>query len=183
MSTARTSPALTSPARPGPTPLRVLPIPSSEPPIIDADEAHRFRPPPSVDYVQDALAVDFGQDDETWSEPRATATLDLPDPEVFTARISQAIVEVLAGTRPAPQVVRWTSAEVYAVLARRSLVAARRGVAARRPPVVRRVRVCQPADGVVEASAVVLQSDRVRAMALRLVGLDGRWVVTELQVG
>lgn len=164
--------------------LRVLPIPSHEPPVIDADEAHRDQPPAAVDYVQDALAVDFTHDaDDTWFERRPTATLDLPDPEVFTARISQAIVEVLAGTRPASQVVRWTSAEVYAVLARRSLVATRRGVAARRPPVVRRVRVCQPADGVVEASAVVVHPDRVRAMALRLIGLDGRWVVTELQVG
>ncbi|WP_295702621.1 Rv3235 family protein [Lapillicoccus sp.] len=166
------------------TRLRVLPIPSSEPPVIDADEAHRRWPAPSADYVQDALAVDFGHDDdETWFDRRPTRTLDLPDPELFTARISQAIVEVLAGTRPAPQVVRWTSADVYAVLARRSLVAARRGVAAGRSPVVRRVRVCQPADGVIEASAVVFHPDRVRAMALRLIGLDGRWVVTALQVG
>ena len=164
--------------------LRVLPIPSSEPPVIDADDAHRHWPAPSSDYVQDALAVDFSHDDdETWFDRRPTRTLDLPDPEVFTAQISQAIVEVLAGTRPASQVVRWTSADVYAVLARRSLVAARRGVAARRPSLVRRVRICQPADGVIEASIVVVHPDRVRAMALRLIGLDGRWVVTELQVG
>ena len=164
--------------------LRVLPIPSNEPPVIDADEAHHGRPAPLAAYVQDALAVDFGhEDDETWFERQPTRTLDLPDPEVFTAQISQAIIEVLAGTRPASQVVRWTSADVYAVLARRSLVAARRGVATRRAPVVRRVRVCQPADGVIEASAVVFHPDRVRAIALRLIGLDGRWVVTELLVG
>lgn len=164
--------------------LRVLPIPANEPPVIHPDDVHTRAPDPSVRYVQDALALPFTHDDdETWFEPQPTATVELPDPQVFATRIAQALVEVLAGARPAPQVVRWTSAEVYAVLARRSLVAARRGLGAGRPPVVRRVLVCQPADGVIEASAVILHPDRVRAMALRLVGLDGRWVVTELQVG
>jgi aerobic-type carbon monoxide dehydrogenase small subunit (CoxS/CutS family) len=48
---------------------------------------------------------------------------------------------------------------------------------------VRTVRVCEPADGVAEACAVVIDGNRVRALALRLVGLDGRWRVEALQVG
>lgn len=62
-------------------------------------------------------------------------------------------------------------------------VATRRPRGLRRPAVVRRVRVQEPADGVVEACAVIVHQDRVRAMALRLRGLDGRWIVTALQVG
>ena len=89
----------------------------------------------------------------------------------------------MAGLRPPPQVSRWTSPEVYAALCRRAAVAARRGPASRRPAVVRRVLVQEPADGVVEACAVVIQHDRVRALALRMTGLDRRWVVTELSVG
>ena len=48
---------------------------------------------------------------------------------------------------------------------------------------VRRVRVCEPADGIVEACAVVVSHGRVRALALRLEGLDGRWLVTALTIG
>jgi hypothetical protein len=73
---------------------------------------------------------------------------------------------------------------VYSVLARRALVSARRLPAgARRSAVVRRIRVCEPADGVVEACAVVVSHGRVRALALRLEGLDGRWLVTQLTIG
>lgn len=62
-----------------------------------------------------------------------------------------------------------------------------RGAAARtrqtQRSVVRSTRVCVLRDGVVEACAVVLDGPRVRAVALRLEGLDGRWRVTALQIG
>jgi len=45
------------------------------------------------------------------------------------------------------------------------------------------VRVQEPADGVVEACAVIVEHDRVRALAMRMTGVDRRWVVTQLQVG
>ena len=95
----------------------------------------------------------------------------------------EALVEVMAGVRPAPQLLRWTTPEVYAVVARRASVSARRGMPATRRTVVRSLRVCEPADGVAEASAVVVDGGRVRALAMRLVGLDGRWCVEALQVG
>jgi hypothetical protein len=52
-----------------------------------------------------------------------------------------------------------------------------------RRPRVGTVRVCQPADGVAEAAAVVHGPQRTRAIALRLEGLDGRWRVTVFQAG
>lgn len=100
--------------------LRVLPIPQSAPPIIAVDEVTMPRNP----YVQDALAVDFTPDDDRYFDQQRTRTLDLPAPQAFTQQLAQALVEVITGSRPAPQVVRWTTPEVYAVLARRSLVAA-----------------------------------------------------------
>lgn len=162
-----------------PARLRVVPLPPTAPPIITIDEVTTTRTP----YVQDALAVDFTPDDDRYFEHQRTRSLDLPDPHAFTMQFAQALVEVMAGSRPAPQVVRWTTPEVYAVLARRSLVAARRGRSSARRAVVRRVRICEPADGVVEACAVVVHHDRVRAMAMRMTGLDGRWIVTDLTVG
>jgi hypothetical protein len=47
---------------------------------------------------------------------------------------------------------------------------------------VRTARVCHPRDDVAEASLVVHDGGRLRAMAIRLEGRDGRWVVTALQV-
>ncbi len=173
----------------GPARLRIAPAPDPRPPIVSADEAYGWRPTP---YVQDALAIDFGERGRDalaidFGEPdlpdRLPLRQDLPDPEPFVARMAQAFVEIMAGIRPAQQVVRWTTPTVYAVLARRAFVAARRPPNAHRRAVVRKVRVQEPAPGIVEACAVVVHHDRVRALAVRLTGLDQRWVVTDLQIG
>ncbi|MDQ2757779.1 MAG: Rv3235 family protein [Actinomycetota bacterium] len=162
--------------------LRVTPIPRREPPRITADEAFEVAPLPSGDYVQGVLALSDPHD-ESFFERQPTARQHLPRPDAFARSLGQALVEVMWGARPSTQVVRWTTAEVYAVVARRSLVAVRRGLGGGRPPVVKRVRVCEPADGVAEAALVVIAGGRVRALALRLEGLDGRWVVTQILVG
>lgn len=160
---------------------RVRRIPDTAPRVISADEAwHGERP-----YAQDTLALDFfgARDDEEFGR-QPTRTQLLPEPRALVAKLSQAIVEVISGQRPAPQLIRHTSPTIYSVLARQALVAGRRRTpGARRPAVVRRIRLCEPADGVVEACAVVVSHGRVRALALRLEGLDGRWLVTALTIG
>jgi hypothetical protein len=88
----------------------------------------------------------------------------------------------MSGARPAPQVIRWTTPEVYSAVARRNAAAGRRTHPARRA-VVRHVRICEPVDGVIEACAVVVDNGRVRALAMRLSGVDHRWVVSALQIG
>ncbi len=184
--TARTAGARAATGTPatagaGQPPLRILPIPQTAPPPLDRDEVFST---PATGYVQAALAVDFRTpDDDDYFDRQPTTSRDLPDPHAVATELAQALVEVMAGTRPAPQLVRWTAPDVYAVLARRSLVAARRTLPAARRPIVRRVRVSEPADGVAEACAVVIHHDRVRALAMRMVGLDRRWVITDLSVG
>jgi hypothetical protein len=156
-------------------------IPQTAPRIISADEAWHGEQP----YAQDALALDFfgARDDEDFGR-QPTRTNQLPDPAAFVGRLAQAVVEIVSGQRPAPQVIRHTAPTVYSVIARQAMVAGRRRLpGARRPAVVRRVRVCEPADGIVEACAVVVAHGRVRALALRLEGLDGRWLVTALTIG
>ena len=46
--------------------------------------------------------------------------------------------------------------------------------------VLRTVRTCEVADGVVEGCAVVDDGRRAWALVLRLEGADGRWRCTEL---
>jgi hypothetical protein len=159
--------------------LHVRPIPQTAPPVISADEAYSGAAP----YVQESLALDFFPPEEDFDR-RPTLRSELDDPRPFVAKMAQAIIEVVSGQRPAPQLIRHTSSPVYSVLARRALVSARRQPAgARRSAVVRRIRLCEPTDGVVEACAVVVSHGRVRALALRLEGLDGRWLVTQLTIG
>jgi len=165
-------------------PLRVVPAPRHRPPVITDDDLElEPQPRDSALYVQEALAVDFSvASDEQVFGSQPTRRSELPDPRPWAGHLAQAIVEVMVGARPAPQLLRWTTSEVYDVVAHRAYVSSRRGMTARRAT-VRSVHVCEPADGVAEACAVVVDGSRVRALAMRLVGLDGRWRVEALQIG
>ncbi|MEI8080925.1 MAG: Rv3235 family protein [Actinomycetes bacterium] len=108
-----------------------------------------------------------------------TGDRDLPDPKRWAARLSQAIIEVRAGSRPAHQLLRWTSIDVF-----ESLLAEVGNQGRPRAPHghVSSVHVARPADGVAEVSAVVTGRHRSRALALRLEGWDGRWLCTTLAI-
>lgn len=166
-----------------------VPLP---PPVSLAEAVRQVRDlnaPRVPGYVQDALAVDFAAaSDAQVFGPQRTRRDDLPDPALWAGRMAHALVEVMTGLRPPPQVLRWTTPEVYSVVARRGATVARRAAEGRGPRArvrvgVQRVRVCEPADGVVEAAVVLRVGGRVRAAALRLSGEDGRWRVTALQIG
>jgi hypothetical protein len=129
---------------------------------------------------------DTDPDDEPRSSPTPSGLL--PDARGWAGRLALAVVEVLGGTRPLSQLRRWTSDDVYAALRRSSHRGQLPGGAAAASPApprlprtrVRAVRVCEPRDGVAEASVVVSDGRRARAIALRLEGVDGRWQCTEL---
>ncbi len=110
-----------------------------------------------------------------------TPRTQLPEPGPWTSQLVQAVLEVLAQERPRQQLVRWLAPEVYAELSGQVLATPRRPQSAPRSrPTVSSIHLFEPADGVVEASAVVLGGRRARAMALRLEGWDGRWRCTKL---
>ena len=170
--------------------IQVRPIPDMSPPVVDSRAA---VPPELSPFIQGTLAISFGGDCDAVADPRdprdpedfgpqRAFSSDLPEPKAWVRYMAQALIEVMSGARPAPQVIRWTTPEVYSAVARRNAASARRTVIARRA-IVRRVRICEPVDGVVEACAVVVDNGRVRAIAMRLIGVDRRWVVSELQVG
>lgn len=167
--------------------LRALPIPVAEPLPLRADRPRSRRLPRSQGAFALPFAVARQHEAEADREfgPRSTPSRELPDPQEACSALVQAVIEVLAGSRPASQLVRWLSSDVHAAVTRRAALAARMGRedGPGRPAVVRRVRVCEPADGVVEASAVVVVQGRVRAVAVRLEGLDGRWRATAVEMG
>ncbi len=118
-------------------------------------------------------------EDDTSGEP----------PDALAQRLVQALMDVVAGHRPATQVLRWSSAEVFDSLRQRARVeqAHARRVGARRRPVVKQVRVQEQRtstdEAAVEVAAVVIDGPRVRAVAARLEGRPGRWRLTALTIG
>ena len=117
----------------------------------------------------------------TWSDEadigvRLTTTADLPSAERSASVLARAVIEVLSGRRPLGQLRVHCAPDVYAGLANRPTFAS-----ASLPHLVS-VRVCEPADGVAEVSVAFRRAERVRALAFRIQGVDGRWRMTALEL-
>lgn len=103
----------------------------------------------------------------------------------------QASMEVLAGIRPIHQLARrldprcLATLQHRAALIRRELTRTGNPALARlhRNSTVRSVRVCEVAAGIYEASAVVVDDVRARAVAVRLERSKQVWRVVELVIG
>ncbi|GGB39298.1 hypothetical protein GCM10011492_32590 [Flexivirga endophytica] len=135
-------------------------------------------------YSQPTLRVVLGAGEvDPHFGPQATRTSLLPEPRAWLQRTAGAILECMTGVRPVTQIARSVSPLVYERVHARSVIAKRRGARPLHRSLVRRVHVCEPDDGVIEASVVVQHDGRVRAMALRIVGVDGRWMVTAMELG
>ncbi len=116
-----------------------------------------------------------------------TSAADLPDPAPLLRGLTQGALEALAGVREVEQLVRWLSEDAYRKLVVRVNLSARarsaRDVAPARPVFrILSLHHSSPSDGVIEASLVVAGPGRVRAVAIRLEGMDGRWRATTLAV-
>ncbi|GAB3804543.1 hypothetical protein GCM10028798_24980 [Humibacter antri] len=131
-----------------------------------------------------ALSHGLG-DDFFMAQPSRSA--ELPDPEPLLTNLARCILEVLAGARELDQLNRWVTDEVYATLLHRTVLAERarrvKGLKAVRPALsVLSTHISEPRDGVVEATVVVRNPVRVRAVAIRLEGLDRRWRASAVSV-
>lgn len=184
--TATTSPD-TRPLQPGRPPLRLVVVPTPQPPLEDVRQPvrlllpgataprPRYRPGPRPlsTTAGPGFADDFGP---TWSQRS-----ELPDARLAGRRLITLTLEAMAGRRPLAQLQSMTSAGVFAALSggRRPTWCAG-GTA---PLVVGPVHVCEPVDGVAEVSAIARRAGRAHAVAARLEGIDGRWRCTALQIG
>lgn len=159
--------ALAAPAVSPRTPLRVVAAGTAPPPVRKHPAA---AAPPARVPLQ---LVDEGR--EICTICRATV---------------QAAIEVLAGTRPAQQLARRLDERCLAALQHRAALT-RRVASGNSPtagrlhrnPSVRSVRACKVSEDVYEASAVVVDELRVRAVALRLERTQLLWRVTVLEIG
>ncbi len=151
-------------------------------------EAHEF--PIDVIPVEHRLpsrviSARLAADDFFAHQP--TSTSSLPDPAPLIENLARCVIEILAGARDLDQVARWITDDVQRHLQRRVALSARaraaKGQKTVRPAfTIGTVRTCEPADGIVEAVVVVRGRARVRAVAIRLEGLDRRWRASAINV-
>jgi hypothetical protein len=172
----------------GPSRCRLVPSPCCEPPFDDELPEPPVEPLPGqrelglVFQLRGGIAavpepaIEIDADDDFGPAP--TRRSDLPDPRPWAGRFAQAVLEVAAGARPPSQLLRWTSAPVYD-----AVHAAAGALTGGHRPVLRSVHVSEPADGIAEVCALGRIGDRVRALALRFEGLDGRWQCTAVELG
>lgn len=130
--------------------------------------------------------------------PAPTSRAALPDPATHARRLVLAALEAIGGRRPVQQLMPHLSEAAYQRLTSRlhratlgdrtsavgrtvSRRSGRLGTAGSRGGVGRtritlgRTVVCEPADGVAEATVLATWGDRTHAVAVRLEGVDGRW--------
>lgn len=178
------------------TPLRLLPAPPSEPPYDDeltpAGPTLRLLPSwrPSRTIGPDLLTelglwdppgtADLDPDDDAEPPVVRTPTGELPGAAPFAHALVQRLLEVCAGVRPVSQLRSDTTPGLYEEL--EATLAARPRVQGLRPSRadVRSVHVQLRPDGVAEVCSTVVRGRRPQALALRLEGLGGRWVCSEL---
>ena len=177
---------LLNPALAPPTAARrpvVRRVPLLEPPYDDELVGARFQLVPQREELPfDEPAPRCFEHEFDFFDPQPTPRRDLPEPERWATRFLQAVLETLAGCRPSVQLQEWTSPKVHAQVVGRA--SGRQWISsARALPVVRSVRVGEPADGVAEVSAVVQRGQRYAAVAARLEGFDGRWRCVALELG
>jgi Family of unknown function (DUF6459) len=133
-----------------------------------------------------------------WAEAAPPRAADAADPgpavgasaTVWPRRFAQAIVEVLAGTRPPKQLASHTTEPVRAQIGLLS-----RSLAAGQRPTIRRIVTTRPVARVVEMTVVLGFGPRSRALAMRLEYLPGRpatpgrparparWLCTAIETG
>jgi hypothetical protein len=116
---------------------------------------------------------------------------DLAEVRSVTRGTVQAAMEVLAGIRPIHQLARRLDPRCLAALQHRACLIRRELTRTGNPALarlhrnstVRSVRVCEVAEGIYEASAVVVDDVRARAVAIRVERSKQVWRVTELVIG
>jgi hypothetical protein len=168
-------------------PLRLVVVPTPQPPMEDERlpvrlvlpgvpaprPAHRPGPRPRTGRITARPDDDFG--------PSLSVRADLPDAREAGRRLITCALEALAGRRPFAQLQPMTSIGVFAALSRGRCP--RWCTEGSSPLLVCQVHVCEPVDGVAEVSAVARRNGRAHAVAARLEGIDGRWRCTALQIG
>ena len=161
------------------TTIELVPI-SSDP---DEDFLHPvleiFKPAPKIEEVKKPrlylVPSTFGEEFDSEFAPQPTSSSELPDIQPLLFQFIHNAVEIWAGRRAPHQLQHLCHYMVFSELQRFS--GSQKELAR-----VRKSRITSPLDGVCEATVTVRFGDRLRVIAIRFEGLDGRWLCTCLNL-
>lgn len=119
--------------------------------------------------------------------PQYNKTNELPNPEPSLRALATGVVEVIAGSRQIEQLARLLTDEVYQRLSRRAVLARERRHALGQKShhqsfSVQNMMNTSPRDGVIESVVLLNSQRRVRAVTIRLEGINNRWRATAVSV-
>lgn len=119
--------------------------------------------------------------------PQYNKTSELPDPDDSLKALATGVVEVIAGSRQVAQLARYLTDEVYQRLGRRAILAREHREAQGEKTQYQRFAVQSminksPRDGVIESVVLLTSQRRVRAVTIRLEGINNRWRATAVSV-
>jgi hypothetical protein len=161
------------------TTIELVPL-SSDP---DEDFLHPvleiFRPAPAVVEIKKPrlylVPSTFGEEFDSDFAPQPTSASELPDIHPLILQFIHNTLEIWAGKRSSQQLQLMCHYKVFTQL--QSSAGSLKEIGR-----VRKTRVTQPLDGVCEATVTVRFGDRLRVVAIRFEGLDGRWLCTCLRL-
>ena len=124
---------------------------------------------------------------EEFFGPQYNKTSELPNPEASLRALATGVVEVIAGSRQIDQLARLLTDEVYQRLARRAALARENRQALGQKThhqnfSVQNLMSTSPRDGVIESVVLLNSQRRVRAVTIRLEGINNRWRATSVSV-
>lgn len=117
----------------------------------------------------------FGENFDDDDRPRPTPSSSLPNIALWTMSLAVSALEVFAGRRNPAQLAMRCHRVIYNELLLSAGMSKEIG---------RVVKIHQdfPFDGIAESSVTVQFKNRMRAMAIRAEGIDGRWLCTALEL-
>ena len=161
------------------TTIELLPL-SSDP---DEDFLHPvleiFKPEPVIHGSKKPrlylIPSTFGEEFDAEFAPQPTSAIELPKIEPLIQKFIHNAVEIWSGRRSPQQLQQLCHYTVFGELQRKAGSIKELGR-------VRKTRITEPLDGVCEATVTIRFGDRLRVVAIRFEGLDGRWLCTCLRL-
>lgn len=107
----------------------------------------------------------------------------LGDPTPLACTVAKTALEVTLGLDGLEKLNRWVSTEVRLGLAKHQSLSRRAGYQVRGTVAIARVRVYRVSATAAEVSIVAREGDRIRAIAMRLQDVAGKWQATVIEIG
>ena len=117
----------------------------------------------------------FGEIFDEDDRPIPTSSSELPDIHLWTMSFATNLLEIIAGRRTPAQLANRCHRVIFLRLTSLAGTADEIGR-------IRKIHQEAPLDGICESVVTVRFGERVRALAIRAEGIDGRWLCTALRL-